>query len=358
MEGVTVVDAGGLPDALAPGLRIDGRGRVTEPLILVDLNGAADERRLVDAAAAGPNLSGTLIVGFSQQPLSPRLGTLGTMLTTTVVPENVENEPWQAGVPDVDAAVERIVRAVARSPIAARTLAGLLPVTEQTAVPHGLLVESLAYSMLLSGPEFARWLADRGPRPAPDPTSPAVLLSRSAGRDGDVLTITLNRPRRHNALDRSLRDGLVDALEMAAVDPKIVSVRLVGAGASFCSGGDLDEFGSTQDPSLAHVIRVDRSVAERIHQIRVRVTVELHGAAIGAGIELASHAARVTATPDTHIALPELAMGLIPGAGGTVGITKRIGRWRTAYFALSGEQLPLHTALRWGLVDAVQEYRA
>ena len=60
------------------------------------------------------------------------------------------------------------------------------------------------------------------------------------------------------------------------------------------------------------------------------------------------------ARPHTTCRLPELAMGLIPGAGGTVSITKRIGRWRTAYLALSGEPIATDTALVWGLIDAVE----
>ena len=73
--------------------------------------------------------------------------------------------------------------------------------------------------------------------------------------------MTLNRPRRHNAVTSALRDGLAEALTLALVDTSIVTVRLRGAGASFCSGGDLDEFGSFPDPATAHVTRLTRSPA-------------------------------------------------------------------------------------------------
>ena len=62
---------------------------------------------------------------------------------------------------------------------------------------------------------------------------------------------------------------------------------------------------------------------------------------------------QVTCHPDATLGLPELALGLIPGAGGTVSITRRIGRWRTAYLVLSGATLDAATAQTWGLVDAV-----
>jgi enoyl-CoA hydratase/carnithine racemase len=81
------------------------------------------------------------------------------------------------------------------------------------------------------------------------------------------------------------------------------------------------------------------------------VVVELHGACIGAGIELPAFAGEVKAHGGTWFQLPELAMGLIPGAGGTVSLPRRIGRWRTAWMALSGSRLELDTALEWGLVD-------
>jgi enoyl-CoA hydratase/carnithine racemase len=63
----------------------------------------------------------------------------------------------------------------------------------------------------------------------------------------------------------------------------------------------------------------------------------------------------VTCTSDATLGLPELALGLIPGAGGTVSITRRIGRWRTAYLVLSGQTIDAATALGWGLVDEVTQ---
>jgi hypothetical protein len=270
-------------------------------------------------------------------------------LVLALVPDGTESGPSEVGVPDVGEAVACLREAVDRSPVAAQTLAGLLRLTSAASLADGLLAESLAYSMLMSGAEYRRWLEARPRREVPAPVAPAVLLER----DEDVLTVTLNRPERHNAFSRWVRDGLCEAFDLAGADDSIASVVLRGAGASFCSGGDLEEFGTTPDLAAAHLIRLDRSVAARLDAVRERVTVRLHGACIGAGIELASFAGRVVAHPDSVIRLPELAMGLVPGAGGTVGITRRIGPWRTAYVALTGAPLPVATALRWGLVDDV-----
>ena len=164
------------------------------------------------------------------------------------------------------------------------------------------------------------------------------------------MTVTLQRPARHNAFSASMRDGLLDALDVALLDPD-VRVVLRGAGPSFCSGGDLDEFGSAADPGAAHLVRLQASVARVLAALADRVTVHLHGACMGAGIELPAFAGHVVATPDAEIALPELRLGLIPGAGGTVSLPRRIGRQRTAQLALTGGSIDGTTALAWGLVD-------
>jgi enoyl-CoA hydratase/carnithine racemase len=78
-----------------------------------------------------------------------------------------------------------------------------------------------------------------------------------------------------------------------------------------------------------------------------------HGACVGAGVELAAFAGHVKATPDAFFQLPEVSMGLIPGAGGTVSITRRIGRQRTAWMALTGGRVDAATALEWGLIDDI-----
>ena len=90
-----------------------------------------------------------------------------------------------------------------------------------------------------------------------------------------------------------------------------------------------------------------------LHRLRDRATVLVHGSCVGAGIEIPAFAGTVIAAPGTRFALPEVAMGLIPGAGGTVSIPRRIGRQRALWLALSGAQLDAATALEWGLVDAI-----
>jgi enoyl-CoA hydratase/carnithine racemase len=92
-----------------------------------------------------------------------------------------------------------------------------------------------------------------------------------------------------------------------------------------------------------------------LSDLGTRVTAHVHGACIGAGVEIPAFCARVHATPDAVFRLPEVAMGLIPGAGGTASLPRRIGRFRTNYLALSGFEIDANTAQRWGLVDLISD---
>jgi enoyl-CoA hydratase/carnithine racemase len=178
-----------------------------------------------------------------------------------------------------------------------------------------------------------------------------------AERRGGTLEVSFNRPERHNAFSTPARAALLDALEVARIDPSVTDVVLRGRGRSFCSGGDLDEFGTFVDPAQAHLARTRHSPALVLDAIRARIGHRLHarvhGQVVGSGLEMAAFCGRVTADPDTRMRLPELDLGLIPGAGGTVSITRRIGRWRTAYLFLSGAEVGASTARDWGLVDDV-----
>jgi enoyl-CoA hydratase/carnithine racemase len=216
----------------------------------------------------------------------------------------------------------------------------------------GVLTESLAYSTLQAGPEFARWLTERGPVRMPEFADPV-----QAQRDGDVLRIRFNRPQRHNAFSTDARAALLEALAVAQLDPSVTGIVLTGNGPSFCSGGDLAEFGTFADPASAHLARTRHSPALAIDALTARLgrscRAEVHGQVTGSGLEMAAFCGWVEAHQDSVFGLPELSLGLIPGAGGTVSVTRRIGRWRTAYLVLTGRTLDAATALAWGLVDAI-----
>ena len=236
---------------------------------------------------------------------------------------------------------------IAAAPCAALLLVQVLRVSESLPAAEALLLESLAYATLQAGAEFRRWLASAS-RPAAMADSGAPLLIE---RHGAHLELTLNRPARRNALSVAMRDALAEALELALADPEVSRLSLRGAGAAFCAGGDLAEFGVMADPPRAHAVRSERSVPALLAQCASRLEVRLHGAAVGAGAELAAFGTRIVATRDAFFELPEIRYGLIPGSGGCVSLPRRIGRLRTAYLALSARRLDAASAHAWGLVD-------
>jgi enoyl-CoA hydratase/carnithine racemase len=261
--------------------------------------------------------------------------------------------PREADVVVTDTGLEGLRAQVAANPLAATSLAVLLRCAPWADVEAGLAAESAVYSTLQAGPEFAAWRAQAPHTPDGDGNGDGDAPTVTTDRDGDVLRIRLDRPGRHNAISTRLRDELTAALQLAALDDSLRTIELTGNGPSFCSGGDLGEFGARLDPATAHRTRLSRSPARLAHRLRDRLVVHLHGAAFGGGIELAAFAGRVTAHPDTRICLPELGLGLIPGAGGTVSLPRRIGRRRTAWLALTSNEIDAATAHRWGLVDSL-----
>jgi enoyl-CoA hydratase/carnithine racemase len=252
----------------------------------------------------------------------------------------------EAGV----ASVDDIVSVVKRNPVAATALVLCLRQAPLT-LGRALVAESAAYSVLQSGAEFKKWRAGRPAREGRGGGGPAVRMERVGGR----LELVLNRPQVRNALDRAMRDGLLEGLTLAAADASITDVVLRGEGPNFCSGGDLDEFGSFTDPAAAHLVRMTASIGRAIAALGSRLVARVHGPCAGSGVELAAFAARVVARADFTAALPEVGMGLIPGAGGTASVTRRIGRHRMALLALCGAPIDAPTALRWGLVDEVAD---
>ncbi|MBD0324036.1 MAG: enoyl-CoA hydratase/isomerase family protein, partial [Aldersonia sp.] len=289
-----------------------------------------------------------LLVGVVRGRLPTHATELAAELDTTLVESS--GERYTVAVADTTAAAQELHRIAARHTHAALLLGQVLRRTEHLPVPHALDVESLAYSTLLGTPDFRRWLHERGLRPLPPPAPQEPVLLR---RDGEVLHLTLNRPERRNAYGAEVRDALVEALHVARADETVTRVVLDGAGPVFSAGGDLDEFGTTPDLATAHLIRTRAGAGRLVAELAARIEAHLHGSCIGAGIEIPAFASRVVATPGTLFRLPEVSMGLIPGAGGTVSIPRRIGRWRSLWLFLTGVALDAETALSWGLVDAL-----
>jgi enoyl-CoA hydratase/carnithine racemase len=255
----------------------------------------------------------------------------------------------------LDAVIEPPVSArglageVLASPHAAAVIAQLLRVLPALSLDEGLTVESLAYGLLQGSAEHRDWIAAHRAAPPAARSAGEVLLERK----GERLVVTLDHPESGNAIDRQMRDQLYDAITLAALDPEIRRVSLRGAGRTFSLGAELGEFGTTSDPASAHAIRALTLPARMLARIADRLEVHVQGGCAGSGLELAAFAARLTASPNAWFQLPELSMGILPGAGGCVSLTRRIGRQRAALLMLSGKRLSARAALGWGLIDAI-----
>lgn len=327
-------------------LRFDDDGAPTDVITMIDLDGVTAYDKLATILARRPDRIG--LIGMASQPLPPESATLLAELTFTLI-RDPQHAPQAAAattvvVPDPGLTCATIAAKVTSAPRATVATFSLLAV--DTSLVDGLVLESFAYSMLLGGPEFAAWRSQRTPREIPTVAQP-VRIERSGGR----LDIVLDHTERRNAFSRHLRAELIEALHLVELDPSITEVVISGDGTTFSSGGDLDEFGQATDLSAAHAARLAQSAGLALHRVADRATVVLHGTCFGAGIEVPAFAGRVLARPGTTVCLPELGMGLLPGAGGTASIRQRIGQWRTAYMVLSGAAIDVDQALDWGLVD-------
>lgn len=293
---------------------------------------------------------GVVRVGVHRSGALPQVEQAGFDILLSVDP--TAPRPW-THVPDgrLDGVIAELEDRVLAQPAAAAACAEVLRMGEHLPFDQALVAESHAYSMLLASQGFRDWRARTPVRRAPEgEATPRVAISQEDG----ALYLRLTRPEARNAFDARMRDALVEALEFALVHPDAPPVVLSGAGPAFSAGGDLDEFGRAADVGVAHLIRTLRSPARLARALNQRLTVRLHGACIGAGIELPAAAGRVVACDGAYFRLPEVGMGLIPGAGGTATLPRRIGRHRTCYMAISGADIDLPTALSWGLVDAVE----
>jgi hypothetical protein len=306
-----------------------------EPIVVVHLerNEALDGHRLPDTTLHELGIFPGVVVGTGSRVHPAR-----SFVDVFVEPDLV------------GADLAALIDGVTRHPLASTALCLLLRHGDDRSIDAGLVAESTTYSMLQGGPEFAEWLAGRERLQTVDNKEPSV----SVDVDDDTRVITLRRPSRHNAIDAQMTERLVEALVEAIADPRR-RVVLRGAGPSFSSGGDLAEFGSFADPVTAHAVRLGRSVGHLIAMLSDRIEAQLHGACFGAGIELSAFAGTVVASADVRIALPEVSMGLVPGAGGTVSVPRRIGRHRAALLAITGVAIDAVTAHRWGLVDQVKD---
>lgn len=164
---------------------------------------------------------------------------------------------------------------------------------------------------------------------------------------GPVALITLTAPP-VNALGQAVRQLLANALEEVRAHPGIRAVVLTGTDRAFSAGADITEFGGTATSGITLPELVDR-----LEDFPIPVTAAISGVALGGGLELALAAHTRIAHPDASLGLPEITLGIIPGAGGTGRLPRLVGTERAVEMILSGRRIDAATAAQFGLVDAV-----
>jgi len=167
-------------------------------------------------------------------------------------------------------------------------------------------------------------------------------------REGDVALLTINSPP-VNALSGDVRNGLRDGVSQAVADPAVKAILLICAGRTFIAGADISEFGK---PPKGATLPELQSALEGGPK---PVIAAIHGTALGGGFEMALMCHYRIAVPSAKFGLPEIKLGLIPGAGGTQRLPRLSGVENALEIILSGTPFSAKQALEWGVVDALAE---
>lgn len=172
--------------------------------------------------------------------------------------------------------------------------------------------------------------------------------------DGNVATIKLNRPERHNALGSRIVEELAEALDRVQRPGGARAVILTGAGdRAFCSGVDLKERAAMDpDERWAHN-RALNAFANRLARLQLPTIAALNGLAFGGGLEITLACDFRIAVVGARFSLPEVGIGIVPGAGGTQRLPRLVGPTRAKEMILTGRRIDAETALDMGLVSRV-----
>jgi len=167
-------------------------------------------------------------------------------------------------------------------------------------------------------------------------------------REGDIAVLTINSPP-VNALSAEVRSGLRDGALEAAADPAVKAIVLICAGRTFIAGADIAEFA---EPSKGASVPEIQNALEKNPK---PIIAAIHGTALGGGFEVALTCHYRVAVPSAKFGLPEIKLGLIPGAGGTQRLPRLSGVENALNTILSGTPFDAKQALEWGVIDTVVE---
>jgi enoyl-CoA hydratase len=176
------------------------------------------------------------------------------------------------------------------------------------------------------------------------------VLSRV--EDG-VAVATLNNPPL-NLVTLALTRALDRTLDRLAADPGARVLVLTGAGErAFCAGSDISEFPSVADDVIGKKLKAENQAYSKLDDFPKPTIAAVTGLAFGGGLELAVCCDLIVVEENARLALPEIKLGVFPGSGGTIRVTRRIGEGRAKEMMYFGEPIDVQTALAWGLVNRV-----
>jgi enoyl-CoA hydratase len=169
-----------------------------------------------------------------------------------------------------------------------------------------------------------------------------------------IAYVTLNRPKALNAYSVQMRDDLYEVLRAIKDDDEVMVAIIKGAGdKAFCAGADLTEFLTAPSAIEARQIRFRRDLWKLFLSIPQPLIAAVHGYVLGSGMEIAACCDIRVAAEDAVFGLPEVGLGIIPGAGGTQTIPRLIGASRSLEMLLTNRWIPADEAHRFGLVNKV-----
>jgi enoyl-CoA hydratase len=173
-------------------------------------------------------------------------------------------------------------------------------------------------------------------------------------RDGAVVTLTLNRPDKLNALNAELLEELARAVDDLPRDPGVRCAILTGAGEkAFAAGADIAAMSEMTPVQAKRFADVGHGIGRGLEQLRFPVIAAVNGFALGGGCELALACDFIYASDRAKLGQPEVNLGVIPGFGGTQRLARRVGEARARELCMTGDTLTADEALRIGLVNAV-----
>ena len=171
--------------------------------------------------------------------------------------------------------------------------------------------------------------------------------------DSGILTITLNRPEKLNAISTEVLHALAEIFTHAKDNPAVKGILLTGTGKAFCAGADINRLAECNAQTGYDFACFGQAVFRQLETMGKPTLAAINGYAFGGGCELAMAATLRIASSNAQFGQPEIKLGVIPGYGGTQRLARLVGKGRALDLCLTGRAIDAQTALSWGLVSEV-----